>query len=130
MVIETDPHRINGKFYGEWHTFDDGRVLYMAHRSGAKSKSIFFDKMAWCLDISTLREAAYRGCTAICMRHKLGTKIHLYVSNLSDWWGPHSEPHPPGKTPQRRLPLDKFLVQKAKIGKKPMIPLIAAKVAL
>lgn len=130
MVIVTDPHKINGKFYGEWHTFDDGRVLYMAHRSGAKSKSIYFAKMAWCLDIDTLKQAAYRGATAIAIRHKLGSRIHIYVSNLSDWWGSDSERHPEGKTPQRRLPLDKFLVTKCKIGKGGLIDLTASKIGL
>jgi FAD synthase len=130
VVIKSDPHKINGKFYGEWLTFPDGRVLYMAHRSGAKSKSIYFAKMAWCLDTATLREAEYRGVTAIGIRHKLNNKLHIYVSNLTDWWGKDSEVHPEGKTPQRRLPLDKFLVKKAKVGKKPMIDLIAAKIAL
>ena len=110
------PHSINGKRYGMFYHFDDGRCLYLAFRSGEKTKSLHFAKMAWCLDIATLREAERRGCTAIGIAHKVGNRIDFYVCNLIDFWNPPSERHPPGTTPQRRLSRDNFPVRLSKVG--------------
>lgn len=107
------PHSINGKKYGMFYHFPDGRCLYLAWRSGEKSKSLYFKKNAWCIDTATLREAKYRGCTAIGFAHKIGKDVFYYVTNLDAFWNPPSEPHPEGTTPQRRLSRDKFLVNTA-----------------
>jgi hypothetical protein len=110
VSITRVPHSVNGKKYGMFYHFDDGRCLYLAWRSGEKSRSLFFRKNAWCLDIATLREAERRGATAIGVAHRVGKNVHYYITRLQDFWSPPSEPHPEGTTPQRRLGRDKFLV--------------------
>jgi hypothetical protein len=93
-----------------FYHFPDGRCLYLAWRSGEKSRSLFFKKNAWCIDTATLREAKYRGCTAIGIAHRVGKAVSYYITNLDDYWNPPSEFHREGTTPQRRLSRDKFLV--------------------
>lgn len=110
VVITRVLHSINGKKYGMFYHFPDGRCLYLAWRTGEKSRSLFFQKNAWCLDIATLREAERRGATAVGIAHKIGKDVHYYITNLADFWSPPSEPHPQGITPQRRLGRDKFVV--------------------
>ena len=110
MAVTRVLHSVNGRKYGMFYHFDDGRCLYLAWRSGEKSKSLFFKKNAWCLDTATLREAKYRGATAIGVAHRVGKDVFYYVTNLDDFWNPPSEPHPEGDTPQRRLSREKFLV--------------------
>lgn len=114
VVITRVVHSVNGKKYGMFYHFADGRCVYMAWRSGAKSRSLFFQKNAWCMDIATLREAERRGATAVGIAHRVGTTVHFYITNIRDFWGPASESHPEGTTPQRRLGRDRFLVNTSK----------------
>lgn len=130
VSITRVPHSVNGKRYGMFYHFDDGRCLYLAWRSGEKSKSLYFAKMAWCLDIATLREAERRGATAIGIAHKVGTRTDFYICNLQDFWNPPSERHPEGTTPQRRLSRDKFLVRMSRAGKGGLVKSIAAKMSI
>ena len=109
-IVAKVPHSINGKKYGMFYHFDDGRCLYLAWRSGEKTRGLYFQKNAWCLDTATLREAEARGCTSIEIAHKVGKKINYYITNLKDYFGPDSEVHSMGTTPQRRLNRDRFII--------------------
>lgn len=110
MAITRVMHLVNGKRYGMFYHFDDGRCLYLAWRSGEKNRSLFFRENAWCIDITTLREARHRGCTAIGIAHKVGKSVNYYITNIDNFFNPPSEAHPEGKTPQRRLRRDHFIV--------------------
>lgn len=97
-------HTVNGKFYGMFYHFDDGSCLYLAVRSGEKTKSYHFKSNSWCLDIDTLRAAERHGCEYVGVAHKVGAnKFDYYITKLEDFWQPPSERHPEGATPQRRL---------------------------
>lgn len=109
-VLRREAHSINGKKYGMFFHLADGQCVYLAWRSGAKTRGLFFAKNAWCIDTATLRECAYRGCQVIGIAHKVSGKVAYYLTLLSDFWGPDSEPHPEGKTPQRRLCREHFRV--------------------
>lgn len=109
-VTAREPHSVNGKKYGMFYHLDDGRCLYLAWRSGAKTRGLYFAKNAWCVDISTLRMCERRGCYAIGVAHKVAGKTAYYVTKIEDFFGPDSEPHPEGTTPQRRLNREKFRV--------------------
>ena len=113
-VVAKVPHTINGKKYGMFYHFDDGRILYLAWRSGEKTRGLYFQENAWCLDNSTLREAQARGCEMIGIAHRIGKKINYYITNLDDYFGADSEVHPNGTTPQRRLNRDKFIINTTK----------------
>ncbi len=103
------PHTKNGKKYGGWYVLDDGRQIYLAWR---RPKQIYFKKMAWCLDNSTLNEAKDRACAAIGVAVKEGKKVSFYLTRLEDFFGPDSFINR-DNTAQRGLPLNRFRITPA-----------------
>lgn len=110
IVTARVPHSVNGKKYGMFFHLDDGRCIYMAWRTGAKTRGLFFKTNAWCIDIATLRDCERRGIEVIGIAHRVAGKTAYYLTYVKDFWGPDSESHPEGKTPQRRLCREKFRV--------------------
>lgn len=131
-MITRVPHKINGRFYGMFCHWDDGRCIYFACRSGSKTRSYHFDTNSWCLDIDTLRAAESRGCQWIGIEHKIGTnKFDYYITRIEDFFGADSERHYGGDTPQRRLKRPLFRILVSKYGAKGhLLPSIHAKMPI
>lgn len=110
MSIKRTKHSVNGKDFGMFYRFDDGRGLYLAWRSGEKNRSLSFTHNAWCLDTTLLRQVQRNGCESIGIAHRVGKKVTYYITNTSDFLLSPSEVHTSGQTPQRRLCRDRFQV--------------------
>jgi hypothetical protein len=104
-VVKT-PHTVNGRFYGIFYTLDDGRKLYLAHRTPGQ---VFFEKAAWCLDDSTLRKCESLGIDAVGVVLRMRGKATVYLTHRDDFNGPHSFRHY-GDAPQRGLPMRRFRI--------------------
>lgn len=114
-MITNVPHRPGGRFYGFFHFFPSGKGIYMAHRSGNDKKGYYRKANAWCVDNDTLRACQSRGIESIGIRWRSGSRVFYYVTNVEDFFGPKSERHYVGDTPQRRLNREDFLVKKARV---------------
>lgn len=93
-----------------FYHFPDGRCLYLAWQSGERPKQLLGKQNAWFLDAATLREAKYRGATAIGVAHRIGKTVHYYVVNADDWWNPPSESHSDSGALCRKLSRNEFHV--------------------
>ena len=112
-MIRRESHTINGKFQGMWYHFDDGRILYLVHYSGIKTKGQVVRRNAWYVDSSILREAGRRGCDAVGVIHRVGKHKYFYVTNREDFWNPPAEMGIFKGMSQRILPKSKFMVNPA-----------------
>lgn len=110
MSIERIKHSVNGKNFGMFYRFVDGRGLYLAWRSGEKSRSLSFAHNAWCLDTALIRQVERNSCGFIGIAHRVGKKVTYYITNTSDFLLAPSEAHAGVHAPQRRLCRDKFQV--------------------
>ena len=98
-------HTFNGRFYGMWYFWDDGRSLYLAHR---RPGEIYHKKNAWCLDVRTLEEAEKRGVKFVGVVSGSGKNKRFYVTLREDFFdSAYSFAHF-GETRQRGLPLARF----------------------
>lgn len=104
MVKEA--HTVNGRFYGIFYTLPSGKRLYLAHRSPSQ---VYRERMAWCIDESTLIRCRDRGVEAVGVTLRVRGKVHVYLTALEDFYGPHSFSHF-GDTLQRGLPLKRFRI--------------------
>lgn len=108
-MIKREPNSINGKFMGMWYSFPDGRVMYLAHYSGERTKGL--SDNAWRIDTSILRQAERRGCHSVGVIHRVGKHRYVYLTNLSDFWNsPDSGSALQNSMSQRTLPRSKFLL--------------------
>lgn len=98
------PHTVNGKFYGMFYALEDGRSLYLAHRTPSQ---ILFAKAAWCLDESTLRRCRTMGIYAVGVAMRRKGRPEVYLTHIDDFYGPNSFTHF-GDAPQRGLPAQCF----------------------
>lgn len=103
-VVTKTPHTVNGKFMGMFYVLDDGRKLYLAHRSPSK---VDRKRMAWVLGEPVLRQCRAEGFEAVGVALRLSGKPMFYLSPLDDWYGDKSF-SVPGY--QRGLPLKWFKV--------------------
>ena len=101
-----EAHTVNGRFYGIFYTLPSGKRLYLAHRSPSQ---VYRERMAWCIDESTLIRCRDRGVEAVGVTLRVRGKVHVYLTALEDFYGPHSFSHF-GDTLQRGLPLKRFRI--------------------
>lgn len=107
-VVKKTSHSVNGKFHGWWVEFDTC-LVYFAYRKGAGSKGYFRNADAWCIDLSTLNEAKYRGAKYIGVVHKT-KKTELYITPIENLFTGYSQIHANGTVRQRMLSRQKWLV--------------------
>jgi hypothetical protein len=101
---------LQGVALGMFYKLDDGRCLYLSWQTGARAKALLFKRNAWCMDVDTLRLAELYGCAAVGIVHRVNGVVSYYITNLNDFWNPPSEIYTGGKTVQRLLGREKFLV--------------------
>lgn len=109
-VVKREAHSVNGRKYGMFFHLDDGQVIYMAWRSGLKTRGYFHKTNSWCIDTTTLRTCEHRGVTAVGVAHRVNGKVDYYLTKLEDFWGEESTTHREGDTPQRALCRERFRV--------------------
>lgn len=113
-VVKREAHTINGRKYGMFYHLDDGRIIYLAWRSGMKTKGYFHKTNSWCLDINTLRMCEHKGVFAVGVAHRVNGKMDYYLTYLEDFFGPDSARHYEGDAPQRSLCRERFRVNSTK----------------
>lgn len=113
-VVKREAHSINGRKYGMLYHLDDGRIIYLAWRSGMKTKGYFHKTNSWCIDVNTLRMCEHRGVCAVGVAHKVGGKVDYYLTRIEDFWGADSDRHREGDTPQRSLCRERFRANSTK----------------
>lgn len=83
------------RLYGGFHTFEDGRRLYVAYRKhneiyrGRKksiSEALRDGTAAWAIDVDTLAEVKARGIDAVAVRVK--ESGDLYITRLANFYDP------------------------------------------
>ena len=104
--MNVEPHRVNGRFFGAWYSFDDGSGLYLAHR---RLSQVYKKKTAWCLDRTTLEMTRDRGFKVVGVAVKQGKRVHYYMTPVDDFFGPHSFLNYDNML-QRGLPLNRFRI--------------------
>lgn len=101
------PHGVNGRHYGAFYYLDDGKGLYLAWRQPSQ---IYYKRNAWCLDTMTLREIQRRGVEFVGVSCGRGKRKLFYLTTLREFYeSPYSFDHY-GETPQRGIPLMRFLI--------------------
>lgn len=110
-MIEREDRKVNGKLKGRYYDLKNGSKLYLEHVSGEKTKSLDTKKNAWLLPTATIRQAEYKGCTAIGVLHKIGKKQHVYIVPIEHFLSEPSETYwAQGKEPMRCLNRNLFVI--------------------
>jgi hypothetical protein len=112
-MSKREQHKVAGKFFGVWYETAGGRKLYLGHR---KRDQIYREKNAWCIDIYTLERCREMGVTMIGILIKDGGTRMVWMTLVSDFFGPHSFAHFT-RTRQRGLPLPYFRIDPMKSEK-------------
>lgn len=90
-MIERTPYLVDGKPFGMFCRYPDGKCLFVVFYSGAKNKNLHVKKNAWMVNSDALYAAERFGATAICIAHKVRSQVTYYVTNLADFWNEPSE---------------------------------------
>lgn len=83
-MIEKD-NTINGKFVGKFYELDDGRRLYLAHKT---PRQAIGKKLAWGVDNYTLRQCEARNIQAVGVVVRSGKRKLFYLTKREDFFDP------------------------------------------
>ena len=110
LVIERKRHSVNGRHYGWWVTFPDGRIMYVAYRASTREVRGYCRRHdAWALDLRLLNEMKARGVCRVGLIH--GKKSRRYYATLAqDFFGPLSRAWAGKDSTQRLLPRNAWRV--------------------
>ena len=100
-------HTINGKFSGVFYELDDGRKLYLAHRTPSQ---VLKSKMAWVISESVLRQCEQKGITAVGFVMRQSGKAMYWLTHIDDFHNEEKSFRHFDGMPQRGLPMKWFRV--------------------
>jgi hypothetical protein len=101
-------HTVNGKFQGCFYELSSGRALYLAHRTPGQLNTT---KMAWMLDVSTLRKCETQNVLAVGVVIRRSNKPLFYLTALRDFFDESKSFSGFGEAgPQRGLPVKWFRI--------------------